>query len=128
MFFDDPTERIFDTVTTGPLQVHSQNFTVPSVPNGSTYMRVISSESSNPSPCGTYSWGETEDYSIELFTYCASNATSTLDSKIDSVGLNTIQEASPPTACETYTNNTNISTTLIAGSDYTIAVKKWLLW
>lgn len=121
--FDDPSERVFDTVTNSTGQLSTQSFSVPSVPNGKTYIRVVSSETSNPSPCGTYANGETEDYSIELFTYCTSNASFSGDSKIDSVGLNTLHKSSVPTACETYTDNTNLSTNLGTGATYTISVK-----
>ena len=122
--FDDPSERIIDVTTSSALQLQSDTFLVPaSATSGATFMRVVSSESSNPSPCGTYSWGETEDYSIMLFDYCASNATSTLDSKIDNVTLNTINNSSSPTSCETYTDFLNISTTLEQGQSYTMSVK-----
>ena len=86
-------------------------------------MRVISSESSNPSACGTYSWGETEDYNIDIISYCASGASTTFDTKIDSVGLNTITQSSLPTACEDYTDYTAVTTDLSVGNVYTIAVK-----
>ena len=43
------------------------NFTVPlSAALGQTAMRIVYVESSTISPCGTYSWGETEDYLIDI--------------------------------------------------------------
>jgi len=45
--------------------------------------------------------------------YCASNATITADTKIDSVQLGTLYVGSSPTACETYTNNTAIPAPVI---------------
>ena len=45
--------------------------------------------------------------------YCASNATNSADTKIDSVQLGTLYVGSSPTACETYTNNTAIPAPVI---------------
>ncbi|MFT4827213.1 MAG: PKD repeat protein, partial [Paracoccaceae bacterium] len=47
--------------------INTITFTVPSgVCGGSTRMRVVLVESNNPTPCGTYTWGETEDYTVDL--------------------------------------------------------------
>jgi hypothetical protein len=58
----------------------------------------------------------------QIATYCTSNATSTLDSKIDSVVLNTLVSGSPLTTCVTYTDNTHLSTVLTLGDSYTISI------
>ncbi len=44
------------------------NITIPSTAlSGLTRMRIVIIESNNaPSPCGTYNWGETEDYMINI--------------------------------------------------------------
>lgn len=42
--------------------------------------------------------------------YCASNATSSGDTKIDNVTLNTLNQSSNPTTCETYTDYTGTAT------------------
>jgi hypothetical protein len=55
-------------------------------------------------------------------TYCTAYATSSADTRIDRVILNTIDENNT-TGCQTYTDNTHISTTLLAGTQYSISVK-----
>jgi hypothetical protein len=56
--------------------------------------------------------------------YCTSNATSTADSKIDSVYFNTIVTGSLTTTCQTYTNYTATqNTTVIKGQPYPIRVR-----
>lgn len=67
--FTDAGENVYQGNTSvGP---HIDNFIV-SVPVGAalgtTRMRVIAVETSGTiNPCGTYSWGETEDYYVEVF-------------------------------------------------------------
>jgi hypothetical protein len=56
--------------------------------------------------------------------YCTSNATSTADSKIDSVVFNTIVTGSAATTCEAYTNYTGTqNTVVIKGQPYPIRVR-----
>lgn len=50
---------------------------------GNTLMRVVCVESSSSTPCGTYTWGETEDYRINInvaspMTFVSSTTTQTL--------------------------------------------------
>ncbi len=45
--------------------------------------------------------------------YCASNATNSSDTKIDSVFLGTLVAGTATTACETYTNNTSLSAPVV---------------
>ncbi len=48
----------------------SGNITVPlTAVGGQTRMRLVLVESSSTSPCGTYSWGETEDYLVNIIPY-----------------------------------------------------------
>ena len=54
--------------------------------------------------------------------YCTSGATSTADSKIDSVIVAGIVSGSSASNCETYTDNTALSGTVIQGSSYDIRV------
>ncbi|MCT4560474.1 MAG: GEVED domain-containing protein [Crocinitomicaceae bacterium] len=69
--FTDPGEDVLiGNPTVGP---HQENFIV-TVPVGAalglTRMRVLVEEtgsSANIDPCGTYTWGETEDYYVEVF-------------------------------------------------------------
>ena len=69
--FNATTERVYNS----PYQAYAVGgsvvngtFTVPTTALlGNTGMRIVYVESnSSPSPCGTYSWGETEDYLINI--------------------------------------------------------------
>jgi len=70
--FTDPGEEVYVSAssTSGP-HTESGSFIVPlGATTGTTRMRVINVETSTPSSitsCGTYSWGETEDYAVTLF-------------------------------------------------------------
>lgn len=70
--FNGPGERVFTTpLVTGALTLdHTGSFTVPpSALTGVTRMRVINTSSNSgtvQSPCGTYSYGETEDYLVDI--------------------------------------------------------------
>ncbi|MBU3663197.1 MAG: hypothetical protein FGM41_08385, partial [Bacteroidetes bacterium] len=50
--------------------LHTLNFTVPAgTPLGLTRMRLVQVEGGNTAsimPCGTYTWGETEDYTVNI--------------------------------------------------------------
>jgi hypothetical protein len=81
--FDLPSEQAylnntFTSSTTGATIV-SGNITAPcNALSGITRMRVVLDETSGAPACGTYNWGETEDYNINIAagaaTYTASNA------------------------------------------------------
>jgi len=65
--FDAVTERLFNTVvTSSSFQVISNSFTVPAgATSGNTRLRVVLNYAVNPAmPCPTFSYGETEDYTI----------------------------------------------------------------
>ncbi|MBK9636630.1 MAG: putative metal-binding motif-containing protein [Bacteroidetes bacterium] len=66
--YEDPAERVASYNTTTALNsVPLFNFTIPTGgPSGLTGMRVIIKESSAITACGTYSYGETEDYLVDL--------------------------------------------------------------
>jgi len=66
--FDDDDEIVFITPTTGDTEEFTSTVTVPmSASPGTKIMRVVCSEDeANISPCGTYSYGETEDYTITI--------------------------------------------------------------
>jgi PKD repeat protein len=68
--FDDAGEKLSAGATNGSSgYVHTINFTVPcNVTAGTTRMRVIVKESGAANPCGTYTWGETEDYTVNLLS------------------------------------------------------------
>ncbi|MBL7922626.1 MAG: T9SS type A sorting domain-containing protein [Bacteroidia bacterium] len=74
-FFDPTTERVFSGGPTGPTSANpvttsvSGSITIPySSLTGNTRMRVVLREGGNNTnpPCGTYTWGETEDYTINI--------------------------------------------------------------
>ena len=73
--FDPVTERVFSGGPTGPTSATpvttsvSGSITIPfSSQTGVTRMRVVLREGGNNTnpPCGTYTWGETEDYNINI--------------------------------------------------------------
>jgi chitodextrinase len=56
---------------------YTKSFTVPAnVALGTTRMRVVMKYGSYPNPCGNYTWGETEDYTIEITENGSSNIVS----------------------------------------------------
>ena len=69
--FTDAGEEVYSstTFTNGP-HIESGNITVPSnAIQGITRMRVVNVETSaatGVNPCGTYTWGETEDYFVNI--------------------------------------------------------------
>ncbi len=69
--FDDAGEKVYfsPAMTTGP-HTESGTITIPAGASlGLTMMRVIGRETGTPSlwtACETYSWGETEDYLVEI--------------------------------------------------------------
>jgi len=75
---------------------------------------------------GTCPPSATSNGSATLFVtnnYCASNATSTADSRINRVQFNTIDQTSPAT-CQTYTNYTAVSTDVFRGETYQLTITK----
>ncbi|MBS1765402.1 MAG: fibronectin type III domain-containing protein, partial [Bacteroidetes bacterium] len=106
----DPSTELIATKAYGagtlPSFAWSGSFTVPlSATLGTTGMRIVYVESSTVSPCGTYSWGETEDYNITIVasTNCTgapaasttlSNVTNVCPSTSISLSLSTAYSAS----------------------------------
>ena len=69
--FTDPGEQVYSsTVATNGPHVEIGTVTVPATaPSGITRMRVVNVETSattGVNPCGTYTWGETEDYFVNI--------------------------------------------------------------
>ena len=64
----DSSEYVFTSnLTTSTSRVSFGVITIPATALvGNTKMRVVQIESGFPSPCGTYSYGETEDYTINI--------------------------------------------------------------
>ncbi|MDT8309107.1 MAG: GEVED domain-containing protein, partial [Bacteroidales bacterium] len=79
--FDKTTESIFFGVTNSTAQTVSGFAAIPaSASTGLTRMRVVlmyGSSIANVSPCGTYNYGETEDYNIEILPPSQYDATIT---------------------------------------------------
>ncbi len=67
----ETNERVLNSASSTVTPVVSPAFTVPNPPASyagplKTRMRVILQEGASPSACGSYNWGETEDYDVEL--------------------------------------------------------------
>jgi hypothetical protein len=69
--FTDPGENVYTSTAavSGP-HFEIGNITIPTgIPTGNTMMRVVNVETWDPinvNPCGTYAWGETEDYLVNI--------------------------------------------------------------
>lgn len=106
----------------------SGSFTVPaSAMTGATRMRVSMKYNGVPTACETFSYGEVEDYTVNLqagttppASYCASKGNSVADEYINRVQFGTINNISG--ANNGYGNFTAISTSVTKGSAYTITV------
>ena len=102
------------------------NVVVPSnAVTGITRMRIVCTEGGVNGPCGTYTYGETEDYSVNIgaatVSYCASNATSTIDTEIENVSFNTINQSSVNN-CAGFSDYTGVSTNVAKGQTYTLSI------
>ena len=105
-------------------------FTVPATAKtGATRLRVVMSDNAATTSCGSYSYGETEDYTVNITTggttpppttsYCASKGTSQAYEYISLVQLGSINRTSG--ADGGYYNGTATSTSVAAGSSQTIS-------
>jgi len=93
--FSDAGETIVNAAASNVATARSSTFTVPSTArNGKVRLRVVMSYTSSTTSCGTYSYGETEDYTL---TVTGGVSTSTIDGGI--VGLTTASPA-PDAAAE----------------------------
>jgi photosystem II stability/assembly factor-like uncharacterized protein len=141
--FDDANEII---AVSGVMQNgdFTQSITTPaSLTNGNVRMRVVCREKvtndatnqeaiDNTQACGFYQWGETQDYTIQItggtggggttVTYCSSSASEDVDSRIERVVFNTIDNSSTNTGCASYSDFTSINTTLEVGKQYALTV------
>ena len=66
-FLDAGENLVSSTNTAAVTTVRSAAFTVPTTAkNGNTRLRIVMSDNSATNNCGTYSYGETEDYSVTV--------------------------------------------------------------
>lgn len=109
--FTDAGEAVWNGVTSAsPTQTLNASFTVPcNALLGTTGMRIVSSETLPVSPCGTYSYGETEDYLVTITPDVAACAGTPASS-------NTL--SSVANACPTTNFTVSLSATY-PGCDYT---------
>jgi hypothetical protein len=130
--FTDPGETVYTSAagTVGP-HTESGNITIAiGAALGNTRMRVITVETGTPTsitPCGTYTWGETEDYILNITAATACSGTpspgatqSTAASVCSSVNF-TLSMSTPPTGLSGITyqwqsSPDNITYTNIAGA------------
>ncbi|MGJ8661624.1 MAG: GEVED domain-containing protein, partial [Bacteroidota bacterium] len=83
--FLDPGETVYSSASIPGAATLNYNITVPAgaIP-GITRMRVVHVEYSTPSSCGSYGYGETEDYNINIVASAACSGTPTGGSAITS--------------------------------------------
>ena len=81
--FDDVGETVMTTTLSKNPATFTESITVPaSAVPGSTRMRVVCREtntSSDVTSCGTYGYGETEDYTVVVVALAATNNTTIWD-------------------------------------------------
>jgi hypothetical protein len=65
--FTDAGETVVSAVGSTSATTRTGSFTVPATArNGATRLRIVLSDNSGTSSCGTYSYGETEDYTVTI--------------------------------------------------------------
>ncbi|MHC1776402.1 MAG: GEVED domain-containing protein [Lentimicrobium sp.] len=121
-------EKLGNVVLAAMPATGSINFTVPAnAPSGITRMRVREVFNfSDADPCSAYGFGETEDYNVNIvpIQYCTPSyidGTSEGD-YISLVQLGSISNATGASASPFYTYYSSLSTTLDAGSPYTLTL------
>jgi len=68
--FDDANEMVYDQGSTSNTTV-TGNFTIPAnVANSNTFMRVTMSYNGAEANCGSFTYGEVEDYSVQIGSSC----------------------------------------------------------
>ena len=119
--FLDSGETLVSNVGGGSA-VRTGSFTVPATATyGKTRLRVVMSDDATTTSCGSYIYGETEDYSLTVtaLSYCASQGSSNVYEYLDLVQLGSINRTSGADAG--YYNGTATSTSVAAGSSQTIS-------
>ena len=129
--FVDAGETVYTSAssTTGP-HTESGSITVPSnASTGLKRMRVVNVETGTPSSitaCGTYSWGETEDYSVNVvagaaLAYSSSNVTQIITGNVTKctsnqqiIGIQVVMGAGCSAALTQFQLGAGSSTNLLA--------------
>ncbi len=137
--FTDSGEQVFSQAATTTTPV-SGSFTVPSsASNGNTRMRVTMRYNTTPTPCGSFNFGEVEDYTVNIVAAAACNtpgglAVGSITSTTASASWNSVSGAVDytvrfrPTSSSTWTTG-NISGTaanltgLSAATTYEVQVR-----
>ncbi len=114
--FDDPGEEVFSGVGNVPV---TGSFTVIPTASGQTRMRVSMRWGGYPPTCGTFTYGEVEDYTVDFspLTYCTSQGTSQSYEWIARVQVGDLDNSSGPSD---YTNFTSLSANLTKGAAATV--------
>jgi len=110
----------------------------PSAAIGTTRMRVAMSRGSMPPFCGTFSYGEVEEYTVNIvnLSYCASASTNCTNEWIAGVTVGSLDKTS---GASIYSNFTSTTTTLTRGSSVGVtltpgftdgysAAEYWKVW
>ncbi len=66
--FDDVDETVYTSGSNASTTTYTTDVTIPFINTGAVRMRVVCNEDdpANISACGRYSWGETEDYTVNV--------------------------------------------------------------
>jgi len=89
--------------------------------SGNTRMRVIMQFNAVPtSSCGSYTYGQVEDYTLNIDTHCTATTINTKGERIGNVKFGTINNTS--TGTTGYENFTSVSTNVTTGTAYPISV------
>jgi hypothetical protein len=110
--FSDAGEEVFSGSGSSAV---TGSFTVPTSASGQTRMRVSMSWSSQPPMCGTFTYGEVEDYTVNFSapaTYCTSSGSSQSYEWIARVRVANLDNSSGASG---YSNFTSLSANLTRG-------------
>ena len=138
--FSDPGEQIFNSSapSVGGVGV---NITIPTgAIAGETRMRLIMSYSSISSPCGSFAYGEVEDYTVNMLNadpICTSAGNSTSFEYIESVSINSSEVATGNNGgytkdlCSPFYLNMGLDNEIILTPGYTSSTEYpegWTIW
>ncbi|TAJ13855.1 T9SS C-terminal target domain-containing protein [Marinilabiliaceae bacterium JC017] len=118
--FEDAGEEVFSA--NGKTAV-SGTITIPANVSGNTRMRIVMKYNGAPSPCGSYDYGETEDYTVSFsepsIVYCDSQGN---DSSYEWIAGVTVGNYTKNSGAAGYTDNTSEQIALQAGNNYGVTL------